>query len=1243
MRKFVRVLVLVATLIGIACFSSFSQAADTPKYAWGDVTINGRTMYIVDGKPYWAAKDGGFYYDTPNDFWPSGFVSGMTKDTSWSSANLGSGALKTTGKLGREYPATAKKGVIYDADGRTPIGTLVGGKVKFWTYGTEMVPNSFQPTSNPTPILAPAPTIASGGSAAKIAGGSSASTAGQGKPISIATGSSTTNGGSSAPKTSAGSASSGSAKGSTPASGAAAPATQGASTPVTQGATVPAAQRTSGPTQGGSSQVAQGQTGSDAPQGLIKGHDGLYYSEISSVNDTKGRAAASLENRMILGTGMTKSEAIRHAGADAVGSADNVFNKAVNSLKSDFEFYDATSGDVFTYVPSEQTWMVSQTEYGGGIDQYVRNSGLSDDQQKLLVSFPATKSTAEIGKEYSNATAQRAQAIEAMWQERLGRVDKKAAVMPEAATDAPKAETTTDAFVAARSQDTAPTNTAAAAPSSTDTSVSTEKTQVKEATGDTRPTGDRDVMSSGVIPTNKTQSEPVGGTGNRTPLETEKPVPGAEETTPAGSANQDTDSLGAPAGGDTGGKRARKTESSEKKQPKEKGNESSAEGDKRGGGSAEQGKGEGGPNQEGSESEKTDGGSGSGDSEAQQPDKQNSPSKEKGNESSAEGDKRGAGSAEQGKGEGGPNQEGSESREAGEEATGGGRGAAAQATGAKVPTQYLSEQINSDNIRMLGFDNVFGEKSIWKMDGDKQPKFDSKTGTIEFTNNTQRQRLSDVHGVTVNEDGKVVSNGDAWGDATVNAMKSLSRWSSDLTNLKNTSQEVRTAQSKVNKLEQAVDKAKSKIKYPGEDGGDSRSKLIEAQKKLDAAEEELNKAQEKQGEAKAKTEQTINAVRDVEKAAKDRANQAVSKAAEGDTSPDTSADGSTSQTGASTPMPEQKKDFETFQANFTKAIEDGDYDAADQYINEAQKNGLINDSEANEMKNATTQAKNAQGLAGKMADEAAANEADPASKVGSVDLTDPIRLVLAILIPTLAEDHLTLRGDINIKAGEIGEAVGAVDSTALGTDQGEDASRATTVVAGAQMVAQLLQAVTVDLSLLSEEVKFDEEKDEEKEETPTYTNVGTTDLTTKKTQQESYRDEINDDSSDEDDEDAEAKKKAEEEEAKRKAEEEEKKQIDEATKKTIETRRAELMKQYVNGAIQIAEGMNAISSDFASRAEVLSDFSEGIQTESAGFGLAQDVGRYVLFETLRGLALSSVQMGVQASRLLFEQEVSDAE
>ena len=69
--------------------------------------------------------------------------------------------------------------------------------------------------------------------------------------------------------------------------------------------------------------------------------------------------------------------------------------------------------------------------------------------------------------------------------------------------------------------------------------------------------------------------------------------------------------------------------------------------------------------------------------------------------------------------------------------------------------------------------------------------------------------------------------------------------------------------------------------------------------------------------------------------------------------------------------------------------------------------------------------------------------------------------------------------------------------------------------------------------------------------------------------------------------------------------------------------------------------MNAISNTFAERAKVLETAGAATGTEAQAFVLAQDAGRYVLFETLRGLALSSVQMGVQASRLLFENDIEN--
>ena len=89
----------------------------------------------------------------------------------------------------------------------------------------------------------------------------------------------------------------------------------------------------------------------------------------------------------------------------------------------------------------------------------------------------------------------------------------------------------------------------------------------------------------------------------------------------------------------------------------------------------------------------------------------------------------------------------------------------------------------------------------------------------------------------------------------------------------------------------------------------------------------------------------------------------------------------------------------------------------------------------------------------------------------------------------------------------------------------------------------------------------------------------------------------------------------------------------------ITRRRGELLRRYSNSAIQIAEGMNSISSRFMDRATRLTEVIAGASTEAAAYGVAQDAGRYVLLETLRGLALTSAQMGVQAARLLNEYEV----
>ena len=266
--------------------------------------------------------------------------------------------------------------------------------------------------------------------------------------------------------------------------------------------------------------------------------------------------------------------------------------------------------------------------------------------------------------------------------------------------------------------------------------------------------------------------------------------------------------------------------------------------------------------------------------------------------------------------------------------------------------------------------------------------------------------------------------------------------------------------------------------------------------------------------------------------------------------------------------------------------------------------------EYNEAKGGVERAK--EGVKVAEAQEAQANQIDAAKNGVGADLTDIPRMVVEILTPLLAEDDLSLKADLNVKHGDIGEAVGAVDDTALGTDLGDDASSASTTVGAASMVANLLQSVSVDLGLLSEDVTFPEE------EAPLQagsaggvvgqgSQTGSTPTAKAPPEEEKKEDDTD--------------------------------PLSEKKRQEIERRREELMGQYVAAAIQVAEGMNAISNKFFDRAKILVQFSEGIQTEAAAFGLAQDAGRYVLLETLRGVALSSIQMGVQATRLLNEQVV----
>ena len=238
---------------------------------------------------------------------------------------------------------------------------------------------------------------------------------------------------------------------------------------------------------------------------------------------------------------------------------------------------------------------------------------------------------------------------------------------------------------------------------------------------------------------------------------------------------------------------------------------------------------------------------------------------------------------------------------------------------------------------------------------------------------------------------------------------------------------------------------------------------------------------------------------------------------------------------------------------------------------------------------------------------------NPQANISEANGLDLVRMALEILAVTEAENDLSVQEEINVKSADVKDEIGEVEDTALAVDDmGEDASSASTVVGAASTVADLLSAAVVDLNLLSEDVEI-----EVPEVVKTYSAGGTTPMgsqtgPTPTAPETPQKEDEPEDTTD---------------------------PISEAKRQEIERRRDELMGQYVNAAIQVAEGMNAISNKFLDRAAILAAFSGSVQTEAAAFGLAQDVGRYVLLETLRGVALSSIQMGVQATRLLKEQTV----
>lgn len=492
--------------------------------------------------------------------------------------------------------------------------------------------------------------------------------------------------------------------------------------------------------------------------------------------------------------------------------------------------------------------------------------------------------------------------------------------------------------------------------------------------------------------------------------------------------------------------------------------------------------------------------------------------------------------------------------------------------------ENASTTLTEENVSVLGFDNIFGERSIWKANADLQPTF-NKDGSIQFNQADQQGRLEAAYHISFGEDGKTItSDGSDLGNATVAAMKSAQTFQSDLNNLKDANLALAQAESEFAKAQKAFEKAPESAK--------AKAALDEAQTKLDTA-------QQAQKAAHSAVDQNVANFENMKTEAQKRLNA--------------SLDG--------------LEDTDTFVPSALKAsinddIAAGNYEAAASKIDQAVEAGNLTPEQGKALKDQLATVQTAD--ANQKAAEAEVQKSDnPQANLQEANGLDLVRMVLEILTVTEAEDDLSVQEEINIKSADVKDEIGEVEGTALATDLGEDASSASTVVGAASTVANLLSAATVDLSLLSEEV--DVEVPEEETKIVPVSAGGTTAMGsqtgpssgTPVTPKEESEPEPKDETD----------------------------PISEAKRKEIERRREELMGQYVNAAIQVAEGMNAISNKFLDRAAILAAFSGSVQTEAAAFGLTQDVGRYVLLETLRGVALSSIQMGVQATRLLKEQTV----
>ncbi len=221
-------------------------------------------------------------------------------------------------------------------------------------------------------------------------------------------------------------------------------------------------------------------------------------------------------------------------------------------------------------------------------------------------------------------------------------------------------------------------------------------------------------------------------------------------------------------------------------------------------------------------------------------------------------------------------------------------------------------------------------------------------------------------------------------------------------------------------------------------------------------------------------------------------------------------------------------------------------------------------------------------------------------------VADIIQLALEITNTLMTDNEFDEVKNVEIAAGDIGEAVGPVEPTALADS--DSVTPSGRITSAASSAATLLKMSPVDLDLLSTHVA----QEEEENNTPALqTGLGGT----SQGQGTGEDGTLNPPAPTP--------------------------VVDSEYVKEIKRRRLELLRQTVNRVIPLAEGMNAISKDYFERADGFVSDLKPVVTQNGSLGGNQDVSRFVLFENLRASALTGAQMSVQSARILNEQEVVD--